>query len=247
MKPKQIKRVTKYCLPGVTLANKGDYWQIRKIGITGDRVKKDPVFARTRAQAAKFTHAIEWARKINNTVLEDTGLKKSPGRLAGILVKTMPPGFQEADSVFTGLMENGDALVGFEFNENAQWKDMQHVQYRSTYNLRHCRWKFHLQLHKPASSFKPPEGITHYRIVASAITINKEGKMVLTEGKRLTLLPLKAIQRQPLCLEVEAVVDQDQVCFALLHMQWYRRLPNNDQIMPASIPGAITITAMYKH
>lgn len=245
MQQQQITRVTKYCIPGVTLTPRGDHWQIRKIGLTAERVKEDPAFAKTRKKAKEFGRAIQFAQKLGGILTQATGIRKIMPRLTGRIVKVMQgntTGMQEGETLVEG---DWQMLEGFEGNPQQPWKEVISYPYQCRYNREQQEITVHFPAHKPAACMQNNGETTHYRIRLIVIKVDEAGQVSLVARVQSTLLPYKPITIPQLNLTASLIGTGRRLYIAVLHLQWYKPGKNGCLVADKKL-GALTIIGTYK-
>ncbi len=246
MKKEKITRVTKYCIPGVTLTPHEDYWQIRKIGLTAERVKKDPLFSNTRKRAREFAGASRLAQKIAAFLIPGTGIKKAVPRLTGALVKAiehsphLKPGCPLDEQI------NWRALEGFDFNHQALWNDTALLSCRFQISQERQEMTIHLPAYKPPDCIHPPPGITHYRVAASIISLDNREHLEHSGWTQSSLFPCKPINLPNSVLICKLGTLHQRWHMVLMRILWYGPCPGNSILHKKQLPGPLTVTAIYK-
>lgn len=108
-------------VPGYTLIPDKGCYKARKIGIAGDRVKKDPAFAMTRRYAAEFGYAARIGKWIRAALKQQKPAGKCIGRLTSALRKALDTDSENMFGKRSLLHADLSSLVGFEFNPEYPW------------------------------------------------------------------------------------------------------------------------------
>lgn len=109
------KRILRKAVPGYTLIPGNGCYKARKIGIAGDRVKKDPAFAMTRRYAAEFGYAIRVGQCIRAALKDLRPAGKCAGALTSLLVKALNTDTEGSFGERNLLQADLSSLAGFGF------------------------------------------------------------------------------------------------------------------------------------
>lgn len=239
-------KITKRFIPGCTLTPRDGYYQIRKIGLTAARVKKDPAFGRTRQHAKEFGAMVKIAQSIVAGLLPHTGIKVGVRRLSGLLFRatqadaTNPPGSRSL------LQGNWQALEGFDLNARVSLKDTIHKECSCKYHGDRAAISLYLPSIIPAVHTVPPEGATHFRIKAVVITVKGEQEVEAGAWRQSTLLPVKNVTVPPVCLSFNVDAQPSALQLVILYLQWYLPGKDNASLSKSKTPGALNIVKVLK-
>lgn len=103
-------------VPGYTLIPENGCYKARKIGISGDRVKKDPAYAMTRRSAAEFGYAAKIGKQIRAALKEQRPVGRCTARLTSALRKALDTDSENIFGKRSLLHADLSSLAGFEFN-----------------------------------------------------------------------------------------------------------------------------------
>lgn len=213
-------KISRAAIPGYSLIPKGDHYQVKKISLTGERVKKDPAFLHTRICAGGFAKAARLGRRIRNALLQHTTIKTTAHFLAGGLftaLRTSP----SADHDFsTACFDN---LIGFNFNPRVDWQQCTTIDPEVVANT-HKNWiTTRLPGFIPAEALMPPAGITHCRIftITTAINCKEKEEEPETITNTTTLLPIKEIQLRAKHLTAVLTHMKDRLIIVAVGIHWY--------------------------
>lgn len=144
-------------------------------GVSGDRVKNDAAFERTRENNAEFARAGK-AAKLVRTVFREVMVNAKDTITQARLLKVFAR-IVKTDSV-NGRGErtvaNGDLrqLKGFNFNVQAPFSDSLYAKCPITIDRATGAVDVNIPAYVPRIMVQAPEGTTHYKIVAAAAVIN---------------------------------------------------------------------------
>jgi hypothetical protein len=238
-------RVTKHSIPGVVLIHKGDYWQVRKVGLTAERVKKDPVFKRTRQYANELAQVSKTGKLISDALLPGTNIRKAMPRLMSLLMNAI----QSDDHNIRGrrnlLQGDWQSLKGFEFNEAATLQQAMALEVGVMRQPARQQVVITIPSFMPASSFQVPPGIIHCRIVATVASLDVMANTAVTHRKRTTLLPIKQILIPNQTLELPDRYINDTLNLLAIGLKWYGPSAGKTNCSPSEIPAPLAIVAVW--
>ncbi len=230
-------------IPGYTLIPDGDHYKVRKIGITGERVKTDPAYKLTRLHNEAFKKAAGLGRLLRFSLVRATGIKNRPAQLTAALLKVLSANetplhernFAAAD--FTG-MDN------FNLNEEAAWNDYVNLNIETIYVPRYRRVTVFLPGFLPAGAFKAPEGITHARLTTNILFMNPEENKWANHEERTTILPLKEMMVGPATIIAKAGETNASIWVVAMSVTWYLPGKRDNQLTVSKISGPLAIVKM---
>lgn len=153
------------------------YLARKKGGVTGNRIKNDPAYARTRENMAEFTRAGRAAKLLRaafRSIVNSSADKRVTSRLISDVMKVL-----REDAVNPRGQRNvidGEAtlLQGFQFNRNAQLESTLRVQFKSSIDRATGNMIVDIPAFAPASMISVPDGATHFQLKASGAAIDFE-------------------------------------------------------------------------
>lgn len=162
--------------------------QVRKAsGISADRMKNDPAFARTRENAQEFARAGQATKLLRNS-FRTLLLKNSDSLMASRLMREMMKVVQ-ADTVHTrGMREvqgpNTSLLEGFEFNAASSLVSTLHAPFTAAIDRVGGTLSVTVPDFIPQDMISAPQGATHARITAAGVELNlSNGQYVVSNGQ----------------------------------------------------------------
>jgi len=155
--------------------SKDGYLARKKSGVTAERVKSDPKFARTRENMAEFTRSGQ-ATKLLRTAFRSLLENMADGRVTGRLTREMMRVIQ-ADQVNLRGQRNvndGEAALmeGFEFNESGKLLKTFFAPFTATVDRAAGILLVDIPAFVPANMISWPEGATHIRLKAGGAAID---------------------------------------------------------------------------
>ncbi|MBI9063506.1 MAG: hypothetical protein JEZ14_16105 [Marinilabiliaceae bacterium] len=170
----------------------GDYYARTKGGVDGDRIKKDPAYARTRENGAEFGSAGK-AGKVLRNALKGPISKSADKRVASRLSKQMLQVIQADDTNLRGertVMEGDLTLLkGFEFNKAIGLESVVTVPYTVSFDRATGDATVTIPAFDSKNEISVVEGATHFRFVAGIAAIdfaNQSYEVDVTETADIT-------------------------------------------------------------
>jgi len=177
--PKQFGPVPfKGTMGNLTFYKSGDGFYVKsKPVITGDRIKSDPRFARTRENMSEFATAGKAALLVRRAFL-NASVKIEDGRVNNRLVKLMSTLLRRDQTSLRGQRHvvNGEAtaLLGFQFNRLASLETSLRVPYDVVIDKTSGTVAVNVAEFIPGMCLDVPDGATHYQLVAAGAAIDFE-------------------------------------------------------------------------
>jgi hypothetical protein len=170
-----------------------------KGGVSAERIRTDPRFARTRENGAEFGNANEAARLLR-TALRGLILGASDSRMSSRLSSKMVE-VVKADATSTRGKRNvidgeTELLQGFEFNAQGLLGQTLYAPYTTTVDRATGNLAVSLPAFIPANMIAAPTGATHARLISAATAVDFEGKtyvVTIAQSADIVLGP----QQQP--------------------------------------------------
>lgn len=222
MKNNTSDKISKREFPGFTLQPKEGYYKLHKIGLTRERVRRDPVFFPARQSAKDFTTALQLAQVIAGLLVPVTGIKSPVRILAGAIRKALsrdehnPPGFR------TLRQENAHALNGLNLNKQYRWQEYIHVLpgiKRVGNNQCTVAWPSTM----PGKDWTLPAGCTRLRIKATLLSIDEALQVTSIPWQQTSAMPGKQIWMPGKQLHFTPVMDKIGVYVVAVFAQWYTK------------------------
>lgn len=183
--------------------SRGKYFVRRKSGVSGDRIKSEPAFARTRENIAEFRRAVlatKLLRAAFSSLLSRVADNRVSSRLTGLMVRVVQGDVASARGERTVHGGNLALLECFEFNK--------HGGLSSTFRvpLMHSIDRASGSLNVDVPSFVPenmiaiPPGATHFKLQTGVASIDFTGNNYSTHISATADLPISEYEIGPLKL-----------------------------------------------
>jgi hypothetical protein len=238
---KSTPRVTKRCIPGVTLHPRDGYYQIRHIGLTAQRVKTDPVFHNTRREARKFAHIVKVAKTINDAIFHNSGIKKTLPRLITLVKKVLNTHTTDEVNTNNPAETNWSLLQNFESDPANPWHAV--INVAPAIAVDHCQEQVTVTFPAiiPAAVIHPPPGIVHCRLFTLYAAIDTSNYTCHTQKARTTIIPCcnSTIQLKPLVTNLQNAAGT--LHLLAIGVEWYSRNNPNSTLQRSPPPALLRV------
>jgi hypothetical protein len=188
-------------------AKDGSYFARKKSGVTADRMRTDPKYARTRENWDEFRRASD-ARKLLRIALRSLTTSVADNKVNGRLHKQMMLVVKADKTSVRGARNvvNGEAelLAGFEFNQNSPLSTTFFAPYTSTIDRAAGNLSVAIPAFNASEMIIAPPGATHYRLIAGAAEVDFETNTFVVNDSKSTDISLTAPAQD--ALELSQVV-----------------------------------------
>jgi hypothetical protein len=222
--------------PGYVFIPKEGYFQARKIGLTGGRVRIDPRFHKTRLLAKEFAQSDAWAKLIRAAFQAVTGIKCKKQSLHGLLIRALQ--HDEVHYYGSRQLQQGDLslLEGFNFNANLELAQTCKLDWDDYYDSSVKETGVCLPSFVPEYFLFPPVGITHCRIDLVTMAIDLRNNSYDAAIARTSLIPLKRINIPARELKTPYQTGNDIVNITALGLSCYEQQQNGLLPSPPVVP-----------
>lgn len=150
----------------------------RKSGVSGDRIKSDPAYARTRENIAEFRRSIlgtKLLRTAFRSLIHSAVDNRVSSRLTGAIVRVIqgdavnPRGQRNVVDGKVALLE------GFDFNRNGKLATTFSAPFTASIDRSTGTLSVDIPSFTPDHAISAPEGATHFRLKAGGAAIDFEG------------------------------------------------------------------------
>jgi hypothetical protein len=218
-------------------------------GVSGDRVKTDPAFERTRENMAEFGRAGK-AAKLLRTIFRDVTInakdRVTQARLAKVTSRIIT-----ADPVNergARTMNNGDLqqLQNFHFNERAGISDSLFVRCPVNFSRASGEVTLNIPAFVPRNMVQQAKGTTHFRIVAAAATVNFDTEQYEYAMQATPELPYDSDLTQAVTLTLALPANSKDTVVAVLGIEYYQRVNSRSYALKSGDCNATSIILVDK-
>ena len=204
---------------------KGKYFARSKGGVSGDRIKNDPAFERTRENQQEFGRACA-AGKLLRTALRQAILQsKDSGmtsRLTQVIMKVIQSDTENARGQRTVSKGDFALLSGFEFNRNARLGNSIQMNYESVIDRNAGIVNVIVPAFIPSAMIAFPDGATHASIVAGVCEIDFESNDFNSKVERSILFPLDNSEQAEINLSIPLTENTEKLVLLVLGIEFYQ-------------------------
>jgi hypothetical protein len=198
-----------------------------KGGVSGDRIKNDATFARTRENMSEFGRAGS-ACKLLRIAFRSYLLNSADGRLVSRLTKSMME-VVKADATSTRGQRNVldgelEMLEGFEFNINGNLTSTFYGAINPTIDRATGALQVAVPAFSPDVAVVAPEGATHIRLVSAGAAINFEAGSFEAVTTQSPEIPLSLAQVAAINLLNQLPANNPNPLFLVFGIEFYQQV-----------------------
>ena len=218
-------------------------------GVSGDRVKNDSAFERTRENMAEFTRAGK-AAKLLRTIFRDVTInakdKITQARLVKVTSRIIigdPINERGARTV-----TNGDLLqlLGFNFNVKAGISDSLFVRCPVNFNRASGEVTLNIPAFVPRNSVQQARGVTHFRLVAAAASINFDTEQYEYAMQATPELQYNTDPTQATTLTLALPANSKDAVLVALGIEYYQKVNSRSYALKTGEHNATSIILVDK-
>jgi hypothetical protein len=215
-----------------------------KSGVSGDKIKTDAAFARTRENGEEFGRACS-AGKLLRMAFRSYLLKAADNRVVSRLVKKMVT-VVKADATSTRGQRNvldGDLelLEGFNFNDNGILSSTLFLGYTPTIDRATGVLKVDVPAFSPANAVAVPEGATHMKLLSAGASIDFEGGSFEMNGSESAVITLDEVPVVAVALSNQLKAGSTHPLFLLLGVEFYQQVNGQNYSLKNGLYNALAI------
>lgn len=216
-------------------------------GATADRIKNDPLFERTRENMAEFTRAGK-AAKLTRTIFREVMINAkdriTQARLTKVfsrIVATDPVSARGERTVSKGDLQQ---LQHFNFNVRAGVRDSFFVRCPISVNRPAGQVAVSIPAFIPRNMVQHVSGITHFRIVAAAASINFDTETYEYAVQGTPELPWDHDPTAPTFLTMALPANSPDTIVVALGIEYYQRVNSRSYALKTGEHNATSIVAV---
>ena len=204
----------------------------KKGGVSGDRIKLDPAYARTRENMAEFSRAGQSAKLLREafrSLIFAMADKRVTGRLTAAMMKVIHEDGINDRGERTILNTECVRLQGFEFNRNAALAETIHSKFAASINRETGAMVVDIPAFTPSIDIGVPIGATHLRFRAGGAAIDfAEGEYSLSTAASANLPVGKQVQG-PLQVTVGVEPASEHPLFLVFGIEFLQVIKNGSE------------------
>ena len=207
--------------------NGSEYYAREKGGVDGDRIKKDPAFARTRENGAEFGRAGK-AGKVLRNALKVPISKSADKRVASRLSKQMLEVIHADSTNLRGerTVVDGDLtlLDGFEFNNAIRLEAVVGTPYAVAFVRADGECSVTISEFVPNQDIGQVDGATHFRFVLGTAVLDFENGTYEVDVAESGDLAYDAITQTNLVVETNVTANSTLPVFVVFGVEYYQEV-----------------------
>lgn len=223
---------------------KGKFFARTKGGVSGDRIKNDPAFARTRENQQEFGKACA-AGKLLRTALREVILRSKDSGMTSRLTQAMMKVIQTDSTNERGkrTVKNGDItlLQRFEFNINARMENTFRMEITATMDRATGNIDVSIPAFVPSETVVYPPGASHASISACVCEIDFENQWFYSKVVRSIIFPLDISPQPDIQLALNVSANSDKMLFVTLGIEFSQLVNGVNYPMKNGAFNALTL------
>ena len=206
------------------------YFVRRKTCLSGERVKSDPAFARTRQNATEFAvaaHAGKLLRRAFEPLMKYASDSRVTSRLAGALVKVIQADATRPAGERTVMGRNTTLLGGFNFNRHSSLDKTFRAAYTASIDRATHSFTVNIPTFDPSASVQTLPGATHLRLTACGVSADFKALAYESTIARSGEIPLDKTTSEPISLSASIPGDASHPIFLVLCLEFLQEANGN--------------------
>ena len=204
---------------------KGKYFARSKGGVSGDRIKNDPAFERTRENQQEFGRACA-SGKLLRTALRNAILQSKDSGMTSRLTQTLMKIIHSDGENMRGQRTIGkgdlDLLRDFQFNRNARLDNTLLIDFETVIDRESGIVTVQVPAFVPAVMVASPEGASHALFVGGACEIDFESGYFYAKVERSGLFPMDNTEQAAINLSIALTASTDKPVLVVLGIEFYQ-------------------------
>ena len=220
-----------------------------KTGVSGDRIKTDAAFERTRENMEEFSRAGKAAKLLRNIFRDVTINAKdiiTQARLLKVTSRVLmadPLNERGARTVNNGDLQQ---LQNFHFNARAGISDVLFVRCPMSFNRASGEVTVNIPAFVPRISLQNADGTTHFRILAAAAAVNFDTEQHEYAMQATAELPFNSDPTQATTLTLALPANSKDIVVAVLGIEYYQRVNSRSYALKSGKHNATSIVLVNK-
>ncbi|WP_439182496.1 hypothetical protein [Carboxylicivirga taeanensis] len=203
----------------------GQYMAREKGGVDGERIKKDPAYARTRENGAEFGRAGKAGKELRNAlneVLVRGSDNRVSNRLAAAMLKAIQADATNRRGERTVLDGNLSLLKGFEFNAAAPLETILKLSHTVAFDRAAGTTQLAIDAFNPSEEVPQVEGATHVRFILATAAVdfgNQSYEVDVVDGADVEL---SALEQAAISIDSAISADSPHPVFIVVGVEYYQ-------------------------
>jgi hypothetical protein len=208
----------------------GKYFVRRKSGVSGERIKSEAVYARTRENIAEFGRASLSAklfRRAFGPSIRSMSDTRITGRLTAAMLRVLKS--DAVNSRGERRASNGDSalLKDFEFNKHCKLGQRFLAPYTASIDRATGVMNIDIPAFTPTVLISPPPGATHFRLRTSGAAIDFDGDRYTVTTAETAEIPITDTPQHPLKLSMSVSASSSHPMFLVLGIEFLQSVNGN--------------------
>jgi len=201
----------------------------RKSGVSGDRIKNDPAFQRTRENLAEFGRAGKASKHLRaalRPVVRLVADRRMISRLTKEFMRVVKSDPSSSRGQRSAAKGNIALLQGFEFNAASPLSAAFHAPFASSIDRAGGTISVSIPSFVPANMISAPAGATHFRLMSSGAEVDFDAGTFTSNVVTTDLLPINLAPTEAFNLETLIPPGSTHALFLVLGIDFYQEVNN---------------------
>lgn len=206
---------------------KGEYHVRKKGGVSAERIRTDPAFARTRENQKEFARAMSGGKLVKmslSEVIRRNRFYRLNTRLTRILMKVLRSDMESDRGM--RLVSKGDIslLKGFELNQEAVFTNVLTPEATVTIDRVAGTLSVSFPAFVPTDAVGQPEDATHLQVTLAGVEIDFDAEEYQTKLERSANIPLTNEEVPAIELTAALTPDSDKPWLGVLALDFFQEV-----------------------
>ncbi|TRX72577.1 hypothetical protein [Carboxylicivirga sp. M1479] len=204
-----------------------EYLAREKGGVDGDRIKKDPAYARTRENGAEFGRAGKAGKELRNAlneVLVRSADKRVSNRLASAILKAIQADTTNRRGERNVLDGDLTLLKGFEFNNVASLESVLKLSYTVAFDRAAGGSQLAIEAFNPSKEIPKVEGATHVRFILATAAVDFNNQSYEVDVQEGADVEITALEQNALNVDCAISADSPHPVFIVVGVEYYQEV-----------------------
>ncbi|MFN3754539.1 hypothetical protein [Flavobacterium sp.] len=197
-----------------------------KGGVSGKRIKKDPVFQRSRENAMEFGRAARAGKLLRMAVrpLLLNSDNRVVSRLHGQMMKVLHADMSSARGQRNVVDGDLGLLTDFEFNSRSPLGSTFYAPYSGTIDRMSGTLTLEIPAYVPTEMIMAPDGATHYKIISGGAELDFVNRTFVVDTNESAVLPWNGLPTVALNHSHQVTAASTHPLFLVLCLAFYQEV-----------------------
>ncbi|MCU4177667.1 hypothetical protein [Carboxylicivirga sp. N1Y90] len=205
----------------------GQFMAREKGGVDGERIKKDPAYARTRENGAEFGRAGKAGKELRNAlneVLVRAADKRVSNRLAATILKAIQADTTNRRGERTVVDGDLTVLKGFEFNNVASLESILKLSHTIVFDRAAGTSQVAIDAFNPNEEIPQVEGATHVRFILAMAAVDFGNQSYEVDVNESADVELAILDQAAINLDSAISADSPHPVFIVVGVEYFQEV-----------------------